>query len=80
MHIPKMWTNAVVFDNCEAVDVFKAIIAIMAWYAAKKDREDAAFMPDGVKLVCGKCGYKMVGPTSTLVCPRCGEYLDVSAL
>jgi len=56
------------------------IIALLAWYAAKKDREDAAFMPDGVRLVCGRCGYRTVGPTDTLACPRCGSYLDISVM
>lgn len=57
-----------------------AVVAAMAWYAAKKDREDAVFIPDGVRLVCGRCGYKVVGPTNTIVCPRCGGYMDVSVL
>jgi len=57
-----------------------AIIALLAWYAVKKDRESQPFVPDGVRLVCGRCGYKATGPTDTLACPRCGNYLDISAM
>jgi len=68
--------------------VFKAIIAVAAvvvialltWYTTRENREKKPFVPDGVRLVCGRCGYRTVGPVDTLVCPRCGNYLDVSVM
>jgi len=57
-----------------------AVLIVCCYYTVRINRRPKHTIPDGVKLFCARCGYQVTGPTETLICPRCGEYLDVRVL